>query len=562
MKVPAVKRTLDMRIKEERGVALFLALILMSALSVLTVSLMFLSQSESFASSNYRLMTQARYGAEAGVQKAVDFISNTDGLATKYNINTSAGLVGGKVSPVQYLGNTVVLSSDPSVTSVYPDPGTITLFQGATAGQLAAGNSTISYTTTATLLGIDSFTDAYTTNQRIVQTWAITSNATIAGIRKSTVQVSAVIDSPKFPAISYGAFGTDPGCGSLQLQGSVSTDSYASFGMGSSSSPAISNSGGDVGSNGNINFNGGGVNVNGNLATPRTGVGNCTANAVSACSGNLSECTTTSLVQLPAPVPFPTPTIPPYSTTAPFSATAGDPNPTTGSCFQLGLVYGTNCTVQMGSGGNPDYIVVWNTSSTPLSLPSISLTGNVELLMLAPPSTNAAITNTFYVNSINLSGNGSIGMDTDHSGHGVVVNIAGKTNTGADITGDVIHFDGNTGGSNKGTWDGLVDGFNTDQPGGTNCGAACTKYDASNLQFVYGGDKGTIFMKGNSNAAATLYAPNANATFQGSVSFYGSLIAKKLTLAGNFVLNYDSSLAAGAYTAGNPMISSFSWKKY
>jgi len=46
------------------------------------------------------------------------------------------------------------------------------------------------------------------------------------------------------------------------------------------------------------------------------------------------------------------------------------------------------------------------------------------------------------------------------------------------------------------------------------------------------------------------------------VSFYGSLIAKKLTLAGNFVLNYDSSLAAGAYTAGNPMISSFSWKKY
>jgi Tfp pilus assembly protein PilX len=556
-----------MRIQEERGVALFLALILMSALSVLTVSMMFLSQSESFASSNYRLMTQSRYGAEAGVQKAVDYITNSDGLATKYNINTSNVLLGGKVSPVQYLGNNVVLSSDPSVTSNYPDLATINTFQAATTGQLAAGNSTITYTTTATLLGIDSFTDAYTTNQRIVQTWSITSNATIAGIRKSTVQVSAIIDSPKFPAISYGAFGTDPGCGSLQLQGSVSTDSYASFGMGSSSSPAISNSGGDVGSNGNIDFNGGGVDVHGNLATPRTGVGNCTANAVSACSGNLSECTTSSLVQLPAPVPFPTPTIPPYSTTGPFSATGGDPNPTTGSCFQLGLVYGTNCTVQMGSGGNPDYIVVWNTPSAAippasLSLPSISLTGNVELLLLAPPTGSTNISNQFDINSISLSGNGSIGMDTDHSGHGVVVNVVGKTNTGADITGDVIHFDGNTGGSNKGTWDGLVDGFNTVQPGGTNCGAACTKYDASNLQFVYGGDKGTIFMKGNANAAATLYAPNANATFQGSVSFYGSLIAKKLTLAGNFVLNYDSSLAAGAYTAGNPMISSFSWKKY
>jgi len=71
-------RKLRARMRSESGVALFLTLILVSTLSVLTVSMMFLAQSESFASSNYRLMTQSRYGAEAGVQKAADYILNTD----------------------------------------------------------------------------------------------------------------------------------------------------------------------------------------------------------------------------------------------------------------------------------------------------------------------------------------------------------------------------------------------------------------------------------------------------------------------------------------------------
>ena len=56
----------------ERGIALVLALFLMSALSVLAASLMFLSQTETYASMNYRMMSQARYAAEAGVQKAVE----------------------------------------------------------------------------------------------------------------------------------------------------------------------------------------------------------------------------------------------------------------------------------------------------------------------------------------------------------------------------------------------------------------------------------------------------------------------------------------------------------
>ena len=559
-----------MRMHSERGVALFLALILISTLSVLTVSLMFLAQSESFASSNYRLMTQARYGAEAGVQKAADFILNSDNNANKYDINTSNVLIPSTVSPVKFGIDDVVLSSDPTVTSHYPDAATIAAFQAATTGQLVAGNSTVTYTTTAKLLGIDSFADAYRGGiTRIVQTWEITSNATIAGTRKSTVQVSAIIDAPKFPAISYGAFAADPGCGALTLKGSVSTDSYSSNQLGAGA-PVITNSGGDVGSNGNIDFNGGGIDVNGNLSTPRQGVGACTANAVTACTGS-SVCNTTSLQQLPQAVALPTPQIPTPSTTALQSITTPNANPATGTCHDLGLIAGTNCTVIMGAtGADPDSIVVWNTSITPLKLPELDLKGKTQLILLAPP--NNTITNTFDINSIKLSGQATLGMDTNSAGSGVVVNIVGKDSSGVDVP-YPIDFVGNTGGgkASDGTYAGITGGFMSvpgalappvlAYAGKTSCGASCSQYEASLMQLVYGGAQ-EIYMKGNSDAAATIYAPNAVGVFEGSVAFYGSIIAKKLTLQGNFKLHYDTSLSGAGMTAGPPMISSFSWKKY
>src|SRR5262249_24814110 len=47
-----------MHTQSERGIALVLALFLMTALSVLGASLMFLSQTETYASMNYRMMSQ------------------------------------------------------------------------------------------------------------------------------------------------------------------------------------------------------------------------------------------------------------------------------------------------------------------------------------------------------------------------------------------------------------------------------------------------------------------------------------------------------------------------
>src|SRR5258707_15815773 len=66
-----------MRITDEKGIALVLSLFLMAAMSVIAASLMFLSQTETYSSMNYRLMSQARYGAESGIQKTTNYLVYT-----------------------------------------------------------------------------------------------------------------------------------------------------------------------------------------------------------------------------------------------------------------------------------------------------------------------------------------------------------------------------------------------------------------------------------------------------------------------------------------------------
>src|SRR5262245_49332074 len=100
-----------MHIRNDRGMAMVLALFLMSVLTALGTSLMFLAQTETYATMNYRMMSQARYAAEAGIQKASNFLLDpaqysmpgtvTDPL-TNYNRN---------VSPVTWGGQPVILSA-------------------------------------------------------------------------------------------------------------------------------------------------------------------------------------------------------------------------------------------------------------------------------------------------------------------------------------------------------------------------------------------------------------------------------------------------------------------
>src|SRR5204863_9768020 len=55
--------------RNDEGIALVFTLFLMASLSALAVSLMFLSQTETSSTRNYRTMSQARYACLAGVAR-------------------------------------------------------------------------------------------------------------------------------------------------------------------------------------------------------------------------------------------------------------------------------------------------------------------------------------------------------------------------------------------------------------------------------------------------------------------------------------------------------------
>src|SRR5207248_945011 len=74
---PLIDRTDVMTRSNENGIAMILALFMVLTMSILAASLLFVSQTETWSSMNYRLMSQARYGAEAGVNSAVNYLVKT-----------------------------------------------------------------------------------------------------------------------------------------------------------------------------------------------------------------------------------------------------------------------------------------------------------------------------------------------------------------------------------------------------------------------------------------------------------------------------------------------------
>src|SRR3990172_3648119 len=237
----------------ERGIALVLALFLMSAMSVLGASLMFLSQTEKYASMNYRMMSQARYGGEAAVQKASDFLLDSAQYTVPGSVSDPLSNYNFTVSPVTYNGQPVILSAVASQASNYPASAVQTAFNTAAQGTLAAGNTSVNYAEYATLIAMQQF-QPWGGTQDVVQPWEITGVGALAGARPATVEVVAVVETPKVPANNFAAFATDNSCGAMTFVGNTQTDSYDSTGMTGATAPTLDTEGGDVGTNGNLNI--------------------------------------------------------------------------------------------------------------------------------------------------------------------------------------------------------------------------------------------------------------------------------------------------------------------
>lgn len=490
-----------MKSKTQKGSALIFALIFVLVLSVMGASMMFLSQSETWSGMNYKMMTQTRYGAEAGIHAAANYLMYTyTPPASMVPYNTA-------VYPVTDLaGNNIVLSSIRGTTVNYPNSQVRRAFvtatdSGAAGTTLSAGSLPVNYTATAQLMAMAQVTPFASTTPIVIQTWQLTARGDIIGVKNSESQVSAVLERQVSPTFAFAAFATAGGCGALTFTGNGTTDSYDSGNLtlnadgSASTSPTFQNYAGNVGTNGNQSDSGSNVMIYGSLSTPRTGVGACSAGNVTAFSGKSSTQIAGGIIELPQAISLPNPTIPAPGSTS-INSTA------------------TLC---------PTSAVVSVLCPTPGEYADISLSGNNTVSL--PPG-------TYNINSISLSGQATLRIVPDPvTGlYGpVVINVTGSGNS------NPINLSGN--------------------------GISNPTYDSTMLQFSYAGT-GQINIVGNGASAAVVYAPNATASFKGNGAFYGAVIANNVTDVGNGAIHYDRKLQRKLFTVGNYMLSSFTWSRF
>ena len=81
------------------------------------------------------------------------------------------------------------------------------------------------------------------------------------------------------------------------------------------------------------------------------------------------------------------------------------------------------------------------------------------------------------------------------------------------------------------------------------------------LQISYHGDK-VIEMDGNGNTSALIYAPEATGRFWGNADFFGSVIMDQMEFGGSTTIIYDRALQQSFLTAGNPVMTTFTWRTF
>ncbi|MBI3934374.1 MAG: pilus assembly PilX N-terminal domain-containing protein [Acidobacteria bacterium] len=507
---------------KQKGSALVLTVILLAVISVMTVSMMFLSQSETWSTANYRLMSQARDGAEAGINRAANHLINTYAPPVTA---ADLALFNRNLYPVRVVANgrTVVLSADSDITDNYPAPlaAEQDAFDAGAQDALAAGNQTVNYETSARLLTMRQI-NVYAVGPNVIQRWEIASKGSIGGIQNALVEVSAVLDRTTAPAFSYAAFGTSEECDppGLTFGGNSNTDSYDSGDYDpttcsdvtdSLTCGALENSGGNLGTNGSLDVVGGSVTIHGSLSTPRTGTGSCEEDFATDNPDALEA--DEPLVQLTQLPEFEDPAF---------------PNPTPLLVDQTLPNNGVICPAIVGCTG----LSKNNFALAPGTYGNLSGGGGAA-------KTIHLSAGTYNINSLDLGGNVTVIIDNGP----VILNIAGCVSFNGDVppTGCAAYMD---------------------TPLATNGGSFTNdSMVASDLQIWYAGE-GNLEMAGTSGLAAVVYAPSAHFETVGTTDFYGAVIAHTIDLTGTANIHYDRALENGDVILGSYMLQAFTWKKF
>jgi hypothetical protein len=489
-----------MRDRHERGIAMIIAILSLLVLSTLGASIIFMTQNEIWTAGNYKLVTQSRYVAEAGLQKSVNWMVNTYPVPTGY---TSFDMT---QSPAQYNGSAIVLSAMTGTTGNYPTSSVQDAFNTALNAQPVSGMGVpATYSVAATLQQMKIVT---TIGNKVVpvQVWVVKAQGNVAGARNAQVELKAKVENVANPTFGYAAFGVSPTCGSVTVGGNASTDSYDSrYGTYAATQ---TNADGDLGTNGNVTLMGTSTTVHGDVESPNTGTGptgTCVAGAVDALQYSGGTTVTQGTTQLPAPVPYPTPAAPSPAPPTTTQSISGNNN----LCGPAGnLIPG--CTVN----ALPNTI-----DFAPGSYGNVSVNGNLLRLSAG----------TYTMNSLSLAGGANIQIVSGP----VVLQLAGNSLAGNN---PVLNF----GGSSQ-----LINSTSA----------------AENFQVVYGGTAG-INLNGGASAYGVVYAPNCAIGFNGGSNWYGATVGNTINDNGGVSLHYDRSLADKFWIVGNFRLASLSWEKY
>ncbi|HEV2494314.1 MAG TPA: hypothetical protein VG204_14710 [Terriglobia bacterium] len=552
----------------ERGVSLILVMLALLVLSVLAAAIVFSARSETYASHNYMLNTEADYLAKAGIQQALDWFRSAryqavpQGQASTYYKVSSDGstysLFTANTSPVQCISGCSSLNSPVELigygngSSNYPSisNGGGTVVAAAFASDLVNvrltgdPDNSGTFSVNAILLGYQTVNTgmppALTTVP--VETWLITSLGTWTGRSSqsgviATAEEQAIIQPIYTPTWGNAIYGY---C-AVTMSGSagVCTDSFNSSagqyaggnnhtaaGACDSSSTNVIAAGAGVGANGSVTL-GSNVTVAGNV-TIGTG-------APSACGTGYQGSVSSVLGEVVNGPYKPPPAVPAFR--------AGFP---------------TGAPSYSSSQNLPLSVIAWPSTFPAASYnlaPSISSTPPLPAGGLCIDGTcNGTSTNPFEISNINISGNDTTvqligGPDVSHPVYYDIDSLSESGKAQINVSGYVVL---NVRTSLSITGNGVTNGI-----------SGTVDIPPEAVQINYAGTNG-VSVGGNGAISALVNAPNASVTLGGGGSkgyFVGAINAYNVSDQGGYPVHYDIQLNRMGGAMGVMVTTAYSRKK-
>jgi Tfp pilus assembly protein PilV len=556
----------------EQGIALILVLLCMLVLSVLAAAIIFSARSETFASYNYKLDTQADYLAKAGIQRAINwFRSNhyraiSQSEASTYYLVTSTGSpfnlftsnaspvicasgCPSNNSPVQLIGFGTGSSNYPDVNNTQSSPQEVAdafasdLNDPANTRITADSLDSGYFNVNAIMLNYQTVNVGYLPplNPTPVETWLITSKATWTGGSGSTTGMASAEEQAVVQPIYLPTWGNALyGFCSVSMQGSsgTCTDAFnSSLGAYGGGNPSVASgkcdsttannviaAGANVGANGGVTL-GSNVTVAGDVVIGTGGTAGCAASGYSGSSSSVLG----QVINGPHKDPPPAPT---FRSGFPTGAPSYSLGSGSVQVLPVGATW-SNSPFPQTTGVSPstsspcmDSTCNGN-SAHPYEISSISMSGgggggNAPVLELVGGSSPL---NPVYYDIDSLS---QTQGEIDVSGY-VVINI--KTNFS-------------------------IGGLGIDNSVGSGIPPQAVVIN-------YAGTNG-VSISGNGAISALLNAPNATVSLGGGGSggyFVGAVQANNVSVQGGYPVHYDVQLSRAGGTMGVMVTSAYSRKK-